>query len=99
MDQSKQGLLSKADFAKFNGGSLTTTFINRLFQEYATQSGSMDYKMFVDFLLAYENKNTPEAIHYFWRIVNVNKQGYITPFVINLFFRVRRQGSFVNANI
>lgn len=28
----------------------------------------MDYKTFLDFVLAMENKKTPESIQYFWKV-------------------------------
>jgi serine/threonine-protein phosphatase 2A regulatory subunit B'' len=34
-------------------------FVNRVFEEYQTYEGQMDYKAFLDFALAMENKKTP----------------------------------------
>lgn len=34
-----------------------------------------------------ENKKTPEAIQYFWRILDVYNKGAIDTFIINMFFR------------
>ena len=47
----------------------------------------MDYKGFLDFVLAYENKKTPEALQYFWKILDVYEKGAIDTFIINLFFK------------
>ena len=47
----------------------------------------MDYKTFLDFVLAMENKKTPQSLHYFWRILDVFHKGAIDTFVINMFFR------------
>ena len=47
----------------------------------------MDYKTFLDFVLAMENKKTPQAIQYFWRVLDVYNKGAIDTFVINMFFR------------
>lgn len=33
-----------------------------------------DYKTFLDFVLAIQNKETPQALAYFWKILDVNKQ-------------------------
>lgn len=87
LDFTRTGLLSKNEFSKFNNGSLTTTFINRMFQEYGSKQGKLDYKGFVNFLLAFENKKTPQSIKYFFDILDNAKSGKITPFVINFFFR------------
>lgn len=47
----------------------------------------MDYKTFLDFVLAMENKKTPESIQYFWKILDVYHKGAIDTFIINMFFR------------
>lgn len=52
------GLLSKNELSKYSWG-LTDIFIDRVFEEYQTFEGEMDYKTFLDFVLAMENKKTP----------------------------------------
>lgn len=47
----------------------------------------MDYKTFLDFVLAMENKKSPQALQYFWRVLDVFHKGAIDTFVINMFFR------------
>ena len=47
----------------------------------------MDYKSFLDFVLAFENKKTPQGLQYFWRILDVYGKGAIDTFIINMFFR------------
>lgn len=47
----------------------------------------MDYKTFLDFVLAMENKKTHQAVQYFWRILDVRKKGALDTFTINMFFR------------
>ncbi|OLQ07338.1 Serine/threonine-protein phosphatase 2A regulatory subunit B'' subunit gamma [Symbiodinium microadriaticum] len=49
-------------------------------------AAAADYKTFLDFVLAMENKNTPQAIQYFWKLVDIHHTG-IDGFVINYFFR------------
>lgn len=71
---------------KYSPG-LTNIFIDRIFEEYQTFEGEMDYKTFLDFVLAMENKKTPQAIQYFWRVLDVYNKGAIDTFVINMFFR------------
>lgn len=87
LDFTRSGLLSKNEFSKFNANSLTSGFINRMFQEYGTRNGKLDYKGFVDFLLAFENKKTVQSIKYFFNILDNSKTGKITPFIINYYFR------------
>ena len=47
----------------------------------------MDYKTFLDFVLAMENKKSPQSLAYFWKIIDVYGKGAIDTFVINMFFK------------
>lgn len=86
LDIDHNGMLKKSELARYSGG-LTTIFVDRLFEEYQTFEGEMDYKTFLDFVLAMENKKTVQSIQYFWKILDVYKKGAIDTFVINMFFR------------
>ncbi|CAD8060591.1 unnamed protein product [Paramecium primaurelia] len=86
LDNDHNGLLSKSELSKYSWG-LTDIFIDRVFEEYQTFEGEMDYKTFLDFVLAMENKKSQQAIQYFWRILNVYHKPAIDSFVINMFFR------------
>lgn len=44
--------------------------------------------MFLDFVLASRFKRTYEGLKFFWRFLDIKKQGYLTIFTINYFFRV-----------
>merc|ERR1712187_147663 len=93
LDVSQNGMLSKGELKNFGHGMLTDVFIDRVFEEYQTyrdgetNEREMDYKTFLDFVLAMENKNTKQAIQYFWKIIDIRHQGYLDSFVINYFFR------------
>lgn len=50
---------------KYSWG-LTSIFIDRVFEEFQTFEGEMDYKTFLDFVLAMENKKSPQALQYFF---------------------------------
>jgi serine/threonine-protein phosphatase 2A regulatory subunit B'' len=88
LDFARDDLLSRNEFSAFNNNNLTGAFTDRLFQVYSTYSRSkIDYKTFVDFLLAWENKTTRPSIAFFFRVLDVHELGYLTPFVLNIFFR------------
>eukprot|EP01027_Heterolobosea_sp_BB2_P015721 GEZU01022494.1.p2 GENE.GEZU01022494.1~~GEZU01022494.1.p2 ORF type:complete len:228 (-),score=71.73 GEZU01022494.1:753-1436(-) len=87
LDTNQNRMLSKNELARYTGASLTDVFLDRVFEECNTYEGEMDYKTFLDFVLAMENKNTEAGLQFFWRILDVEKKGYITPFHINFFFR------------
>ena len=86
LDQDKNGMLKKHELSNFSKG-LTKIFIDRIFEEYQTFEGEMDYKTFLDFVLAMENKKSPQALQYFWRVLDIYHKGAIDTFIINMFFR------------
>ena len=86
LDIDQNGLLTKKELSKFQWG-LTDLFIDRIFEEYQTFEGEMDYKTFLDFVLAMENKKSPQALAYFWKILDIYGKGAIDSFVINMFFK------------
>eukprot|EP00698_Gefionella_okellyi_P018529 TRINITY_DN5564_c0_g1_i2.p1 TRINITY_DN5564_c0_g1~~TRINITY_DN5564_c0_g1_i2.p1 ORF type:complete len:304 (-),score=77.91 TRINITY_DN5564_c0_g1_i2:1982-2893(-) len=87
LDTDRNGMLSKEEFARFGGQGYTSVFVDRVFQELPTFNGEMDYKMFLDFVLASRFKRTPESMRFFWRFLDIKRQGYLTIFTINYFFR------------
>lgn len=93
LDGDQNGMLSKAELGRYGSGMLTDVFIQRVFEEYQTyrdeQTGEqeMDYKTFLDFVLAMENKGTRQAIQYLWKLIDVSHQGRMDSSVINYFFR------------
>ena len=61
------GMLSKSELAHYSHGSLTSLFLTRVWEECRTYKNEisgeseMDYKTFLDFTLAIENKRTPQG--------------------------------------
>ena len=47
----------------------------------------MDYKTFLDFVLAMEYKTTPASIAYFFKILDIQHKGYLDSFTLNYWFR------------
>ena len=47
----------------------------------------MDYKTYLDFVLALENRKEPQALNYFFKILDVKHQGFLNTFCLNYFFR------------
>ena len=50
------------------------------------QPMEMDYKTFLDLYLALEYKSTIEAMSYFWRVLDIDKCGRLTPSAIKYFY-------------
>ncbi|XP_075223773.1 serine/threonine-protein phosphatase 2A regulatory subunit B'' subunit gamma-like isoform X2 [Lycorma delicatula] len=87
LDKDHNGMLSKEELAGYGTGTLTGVFLDRVFQECLTYDGEMDYKTYLDFVLALENRHEPQALHYLFRILDINGQGYLDTFCLNYFFR------------
>lgn len=91
LDKDHNGMLSKEELAALGIGTLTRLFLDRLFQECQTYGGEMDYKAYLDLVLALENVNTPQAKQYFFKILDLKGQGYLDSFTLHYFFRGVRE--------
>merc|ERR1712110_398722 len=87
LDKDHNGILSRSELLSYGTGTLTPAFVDRVFQECLTYGGEMDYKTYLDFVLALENRREPQALTYFFRILDVRQEGSINTFVFNYFFR------------
>ncbi|XP_033120249.1 serine/threonine-protein phosphatase 2A regulatory subunit B'' subunit gamma-like [Anneissia japonica] len=87
LDKDHNGMLSKDELARYGTGTLTPVFLERVFQECLTYDGEMDYKTYLDFVLAMENRKDPQSIQYFFRLLDVQGRGYLNIFALNYFFR------------
>lgn len=85
-------MLSKREFLRWGSRSLTETFVDRLWEEYRmymSKEGEleMDYKTYLDFVLAMENRHLPQGLAYFWRVLDMEKKGFLTVANLHYFFR------------
>ncbi|XP_074645299.1 serine/threonine-protein phosphatase 2A regulatory subunit B'' subunit gamma-like isoform X2 [Tubulanus polymorphus] len=87
LDKDHNGMLSKEELSRYGTGTLTAVFLDRVFQECLTYDGEMDYKTYLDFVLALENRKEPQALQYLFRILDVQNRGYLNVFALNYFFR------------
>ena len=85
LDTDHNGMLSKAELAKYGSGTLTLAFVERVFQECLTYEGEMDYKTYLDFVLAMENKQEPQAVQYFFRLLDVRAMGSLNVYDLHFF--------------
>ena len=86
LDRDKNGMLSKEELNRFGPG-LTMIFIDRIFEEYQRYDNSIDFKQFIDFVLALENRKAPASIMYIWRTLDVYHKNAVDTFIINMFYR------------
>ncbi|GBP79511.1 hypothetical protein EVAR_58522_1 [Eumeta japonica] len=87
LDRDHNGMLSIDELAGYGSGTLTRAFLQRVFQQCLTYDGEMDYKTYLDFVLALENRKEPAAIAYLFRVLDINSQGYLDAFTLNYFFK------------
>ncbi|KAK9136968.1 hypothetical protein Sjap_007562 [Stephania japonica] len=97
LDKDMNGTLSKQELREYADSSLTDIFIERAFDEHVRRSkgggGSggntreMDFDSFLDFVLALENKDTPEGLTYLFRCLDLHGRGYLTTADMHTLFR------------
>lgn len=62
LDKDHNGMLSKKELSGYGTGTLTSVFLDRVFSECLTYENEMDYKTYLDFVLALENRNEPQSL-------------------------------------
>ena len=87
LDKDHNGMLSKSELAHYGTGTMTQAFLDRVFQECLTYEGEMDYKTYLDFVLALENRREPQALQYIFKLLDIRNLGYLDVFALHYFFR------------
>ncbi|CAN1129694.1 Probable serine/threonine-protein phosphatase 2A regulatory subunit B'' subunit TON2 [Linum perenne] len=94
LDKDRNGTLSKQELREYADGTLTEIFIERVFDEHVRRGKSgtgnareMDFESFLDFVLALENKDTPEGLTYLFRCLDLQGRGFLTTADIHSLFR------------
>lgn len=87
------GTLNMEEVAEFAGLNrrkrinFTAVAWGRIFEEYIPYSPSeLDYKAFVNLVLALENPTSPASIKYFWKVLDFDRSGRLTPMKIKYFY-------------
>ncbi|XP_051002191.1 serine/threonine-protein phosphatase 2A regulatory subunit B'' subunit gamma isoform X2 [Acomys russatus] len=87
LDKDHNGMLSKEELSRYGTATMTSVFLDRVFQECLTYDGEMDYKTYLDFVLALENRKEPAALQYIFKLLDIENKGYLNVFSLNYFFR------------
>eukprot|EP00906_Rhabdomonas_costata_P022844 RCo032900 len=87
LDSDHDGMLSRTELYGYNDGAFTRLFIDRVFEVSQTFGGKMDYKNYIEFVLCVENPASKPAFDFFWRVLDLHGEGYLTPLVLKMFFR------------
>ncbi|XP_046458260.1 serine/threonine-protein phosphatase 2A regulatory subunit B'' subunit gamma-like [Daphnia pulex] len=87
LDTNRNGMLCQEELRRFGTGTLTRVFIQRVFEECMTYEKEMDYKTYLDFVLAMDNKKEPQALQYFFRLLDVNHRNHLNTFDLHFYFK------------
>ncbi|KAJ0914907.1 putative guanylate cyclase activating protein [Helianthus annuus] len=98
LDKDANGTLSEEELQGYADGTLTEIFIQRAFDEHVRHGKTviglaweMDFESFLDFVLALENKDTPEGLTYIFKCLDLQGKGYLTAADIHILFRDVRE--------
>ncbi|XP_030758621.1 serine/threonine-protein phosphatase 2A regulatory subunit B'' subunit gamma-like [Sitophilus oryzae] len=98
LDRDHNGMLSKTELSGYGSGTLTQPFLDRVFQTCLTYGGEMDYKTYLDLVLALENRGEPQALTFLFKILDIKDCGYLDAFTLNYFFRAIQEQMKVNGS-
>lgn len=102
LDTRNKGTLNIADLRRYKKGlptvvddglppdisPLSALFIDRYFEtNVMVTRAEMDYRKFVDFVIAVELLPQCSRPHFFWNILDMDGSGALTPMCVNYFFR------------
>jgi Ca2+-binding EF-hand superfamily protein len=85
--------IDREDLMRYGGHSLTYRIVDRIFGGYARRldnaehPGYMSYTDFIWFCLSEEDKNSPTAIDYWYRCIDMDGDGLITMFDMEFFYK------------
>lgn len=71
LDLNRNGMLSASEMCQFAKSRYNSKFVERIFQECQTYGGELDYKNYLDFVLAVNDLNDPSSLAYCMRILDV----------------------------
>lgn len=75
LDVDQNGMLSRKELESYGKYRYNRLFIQRVFEECQTFGGEMDYKNYLDFVLALNDVHSPSSISYLFRILDINGRG------------------------
>ncbi|XP_067593711.1 serine/threonine-protein phosphatase 2A regulatory subunit B'' subunit gamma isoform X3 [Pseudorca crassidens] len=99
LDKDHNGMLSKEELSRYGTATMTNVFLDRVFQECLTYDGEMDYKTYLDFVLALENRKEPAALQYIFKLLDIENKGYLNVFSLNYFFRVVSENNMMSSEV
>lgn len=101
LDLDNDQMLGPNDLIQYANHSLTRAIVNRLFEVLTTRQrnehpkGKMDYQDFIWFILSEEDKATRTSQEYWFRLIDLDGDGYISVYELEFFYQeqIRRMES------
>lgn len=87
LDQDADGLLSPAEFAGFDDGKFTQTFVDRIYEVSNTYRGCLDFRAFLDVYFAMRDRNNPASVRFMFRILDLKHTGKVNLACFHHFYR------------
>eukprot|EP01017_Pseudomicrothorax_dubius_P007160 TRINITY_DN12175_c0_g2_i1.p1 TRINITY_DN12175_c0_g2~~TRINITY_DN12175_c0_g2_i1.p1 ORF type:complete len:535 (-),score=141.47 TRINITY_DN12175_c0_g2_i1:61-1665(-) len=96
LDTDHDFLISKDDFSRYAGYTLSKKVLDRIFSQAPRKfrskvEGKMSYEDFVWYLLCEEDKMTNRAIDYWFRVLDLDENGIVTGFELEYFYEEQKQ--------
>jgi serine/threonine-protein phosphatase 2A regulatory subunit B'' len=92
LDEDRDMLISQQDLQKYSpDGTMNPKIVERVFQGHGRRltckvKGKMNYEDFVWFCLSEEDKSNPRAIAYWFRVLDLDGDGYLSGFELEAFY-------------
>ena len=87
LDVDRNGMLRPQELYRFAGSRYSKAFLRRVYQEYQTFSGELDYKNYLDFVLAVNDIQSASGLAYVFRLLDIKQQNYLDEFSMMYFLK------------
>ena len=96
LDADHDFFIDKEDFSRYEGYALSRKTMDRIFDQIprkfkSTTPGKMSYEDFVWFMLCEEDKTTKRSLEYWFKIIDLDNNGIITPHEMEYFYEEQVQ--------
>lgn len=83
LDSDHDFIIDKEDFSRYEGHALSRKAVDRIFDQiprkFRAEGGKMGYEDFVYFMLCEEDKQTPQALQYWFKVIDLDDNQIVTP--------------------
>ena len=91
LDSDHDFFIDKEDFSRYEGHALSRKAVDRIFDQVprkfkSGQKDKMGYEDFVWFMLSEEDKTTQRSLKYWFKVIDLDDNGIITPHEMDYFY-------------